>query len=385
MTKEISLLLPIAIVLIPFFSIQILTILWMLSDASSKKYKERASDTDLEELPMVSLLLAARNEEELIMRSLNAIEKLDYPKDKIEILIGNDASKDRTEELVNEFIKDKPNFSLYNIESTLGKGRGKANVLAHLAHEAKGEYYFITDVDVLLPESWIKRLLFEFDTDVALVSGTTMCERGSVFATMQSIDWLHFMGYIKAFATVGVSCTSVGNNMAVRAKAYWETGGYENMDFSITEDYKLFKELTEKGWEWRNILDKESLGFAWYIKDVKEMLHQRKRWLIGARELPWNWKILIIIYGLFIPALLYLFIVDPLLALQVWLAKTMLQIVFIGILSMKAEIKPFRFVTFLLYELYVAINTISTAIFYILPIKSSWKGRIYNADYLKEQ
>ena len=332
--------------------------------------------------PKVSILLAARNEEQLILRSLASIDALNYPKDSIEILIGNDGSTDKTSELVQDFINDKPNFKLHQVTEILGKGRGKANVLAQLAHKADGEYYFITDVDVKLPANWVLSLLQEFTDDVGLVSGTTKCERGGLFATLQSIDWLHFMGYIKAFANIGIGCTTVGNNMAVRAEAYWETGGYEHIDFSITEDYKLFKEVTSRGWGWRTILSPDSLGLAWYIPSVKEMLHQRKRWLIGARELPMNWKAMIILYGLFIPALIALVYVNPLWAGYMWFSKFLVQSTFIFFLCRKIDKRPFSFFYLLVYECYVLLNTGATALFYWLPIESVWKGRKYNAEYL---
>ena len=327
---------------------------------------------------MVSILLAARNEEQLILRNLTAINALNYPKDKLEILIGNDESTDNTAQLVTDFIQDKPHFQLFHIDKTLGKGRGKANVIGQLAHKAKGEFFFITDVDVKLPENWILALLQEFTEGVGLVSGTTKCERGSLFATLQSIDWLHFMGYIKAFANAGVGCTSVGNNMAVRAEAYWQTGGYEEIDFSITEDYKLFKEVTSRGWQWRTIMGEDSLGLAWYIPSIKEMLHQRKRWLIGARELPLNWKGMIILYGLFIPVVLAFFWFNPRLAFAIWISKFLVQSVFIIFLCLAAERRPFSFLYLIVYEFYVILNTAATAIFYWLPIKSIWKGREYN-------
>lgn len=374
------------LVISAFFLITILSILWILAErvdgGLSWFFKAERTKDKLGELPMVSLLLAARNEEELIIRSLEHIAALDYPPDKIEVLIGDDQSTDKTSELVKSFIADKPQFTLYYIEDTLGKGRGKANVLAQLAHKAKGEFFFITDVDVALPETWIKAMLEQFEPKVGIASGITMCERGGLFASLQSIDWLHFMGYIKAFAKVNVGCTSVGNNMAVRAEAYWETGGYENIDFSITEDYKLFKEVTGNGWQWKNDLDHRTLGLATHISSVKEMLHQRKRWLIGARELPLNWKAMIILYGLFIPALLILFTVNPNLAAITWFLKFLAQSVLITILCIKLKVKPFSFMLLIGYEFYVILNTIATALFYFLPFKSIWKGRVYNKSYI---
>jgi len=360
-----------AAILTIFFGIQVFSLVSILQHTDKKLEKRK-------DFPMVSILLAARNEEQLILRNLTAINALNYPKDKLEILIGNDESTDNTAQLVTDFIQDKPHFQLFHIDKTVGKGRGKANVLGQLAHKASGEFYFVTDVDVKLPENWILALLQEFTEGVGLVSGTTKCERGSLFATLQSIDWLHFMGYIKAFANAGVGCTSVGNNMAVRAEAYWQTGGYEEIDFSITEDYKLFKEVTSRGWQWRTIMGEDSLGLAWYIPSIKEMLHQRKRWLIGARELPLNWKGMIILYGLFIPVVLAIFWFNSRLAFAIWISKILVQSVFIIFLCLAAERRPFSFLYLIVYEFYVILNTAATAIFYWLPIKSIWKGREYN-------
>lgn len=227
-------------------------------------------------------------------------------------------------------------------------------------------------------------MLNQFTEKVGIASGTTMCERGSFFAVLQSMDWLHFMGYIKAFAKVNVGCTSVGNNMAVRREAYWQTGGYEEIDFSITEDYKLFEEVTKRGWKWSNAIDPETLGLAWYIDSPKEMLHQRKRWLIGAQDLPWNWKLMIVLYGLFIPALLLLFTIDPQLAAWTWFFKFLAQSLFITVLCHKVDVRPFSFAQLIIYEIYVMLNTAATAVFYFLPIKSIWKGRVYNKAYIRD-
>lgn len=365
----------VVLILLVFFGIQVFSLISLLLNEPIAIRPRNA-------YPKVSILLAARNEEELIIRNLTAMEQLNYPKDKLEILIGNDASTDSTAELVTDFIKGKPQFKLFEIDKTVGKGRGKANVLGQLAHKANGEFYFITDVDVKLPQNWVLALLQEFTEKVGIVSGTTKCERGGLFATLQGIDWLHFMGYIKAFANAGIGCTSVGNNMAVRAKAYWETGGYEEIDFSITEDYKLFKEVTSRGWQWRTIMGEDSLGLAWYIPSVNEMLHQRKRWLIGARDLPLNWKTMIVLYGLFIPCFVLMLAINAKLAMMLWFLKFTLQSLFIYFLCLGVKRKPFSLFYLLFYEVYVLLNTAATAIFYWLPMKSVWKGREYNADYL---
>ncbi len=362
-----------------FFGIQIFSLISINKSTDKRKVKNYTNA----DLPKVSLLLAARNEEVLLPRSLEAISQLKYPQDKLEILIGNDGSTDNTQIIAEKYCKTHSNARIINITKNLGKGRGKANVLAHLAHEAKGKVFFITDVDVRLHPGWIESLVREFNDNIGIVSGTSTCEsNGTLFSRMQSIDWLHFMGYIQSFANVGVACTSVGNNMAVLADAYWETGGYENIDFSITEDYKLFEAVTNNGWGWRTILSPESLGMAWYIDNPIEMLHQRKRWLIGARDLPLNWKFMIVLYGLFLPALVLFALYFPKVSLAIWLTKFIIQSVYITTLAGKVGLKAFSFIQLLVYEFYVMSNTFATGIFYFLPIPSLWKGRIYRNNDL---
>jgi len=342
-------------------------------------------------LPKVSLLLAARNEEKLILRSLESIANLEYPSEKLEVLIGNDQSTDQTESLIRKFIQEKENYKMFNIQNNLGKGRGKANVLAHLAHQSSGDFFLITDVDVQLPKFWIKGMISAFEPEIGIVSGTTMCAvdpslnnsfkigyLSKWFSKMQAMDWLHFMGYIKAFANMGVSCTSVGNNMAVRAKAYWQTGGYEQIEFSITEDYKLFEAVTNLGWSWKNLGNAQTLGKAYYIPNVKEMLEQRKRWLIGAKDLPWNWKCMLVLYGLFYPLVFTLLFIEIHWALFFLGLKFFAQMVFITQLVQKVEERQWSALDFLTYEIYLFLNTMATSIYYFLPKKSVWKGRPYS-------
>ena len=194
----------IAIVISLFFLVQISCLFWVLAEVENGKLqwlfkKKRQQEQERESWPKVSLLLAARNEEELITRSLESIAALDYPQEKLQILIGDDDSSDRTKEIVEDFIRDNDNFNLLEVKENLGKARGKANVLAHLAHEANGEFYFITDVDVKLPATWIKGMLQDLSEDVGIASGISMCERGNLFASLQSIDLASFYGLYQSF------------------------------------------------------------------------------------------------------------------------------------------------------------------------------------------
>lgn len=365
------------IVALAFINVQVYTLF------SIQKPEEKPEKP--EEYPLVSLLLAARNEEQNIERCLEALTALDYPDGRLEILVGDDNSSDRTFEIAARISEQHHHVKLISIKETMGLARGKANVLAHLAKEASGEIFLITDADVAVPEQWARAMVGSFTPEVGIVSGTTTCARGRFFETMQSIDWLHFMGYIKAFANAGRSCTAVGNNMAVRAEAYSQTGGFENLKFSITADYRLFQAVTAIGWKWYNNLDSNTLGVARPITGLKELLHQRKRWLIGARDLSLFWKTMLLLYVAFTPALFAILVVNPNLGFFVWFVKFFLQVTFISVLIRRTESRHFRLSAYLLYELFVLINSPLSAMFYLLPVATIWKGRVYSSTDLLEE
>lgn len=329
------------------------------------------------EWPMLSILVAARNEEQHIVQCLQALNELDYPQNKLQILVGNDQSEDNTAALVSTFIKNKPHFKLLHITSTLGKAKGKANVLANLAHEATGSMYAITDADIIVNRQWAKELVLHVaDDQMAIVSGITMVYDKPILARLMGLDWLFYMGLIKGFDNLGLGCTAVGNNMLITKEAYWSVGGYEALDFSVTEDYKLYEQVRKKGWKTRNIISRSSLNISRPVGSFMQLMHQRKRWLTGARELPLYWWILFGVLGSLLPVIIILFLYQPILALQLYGIKIGLQSLFILWLQQKLGIRQ-NVLLVLLYDVYANIIAVLTQVFFVLPVKMQWKKRSY--------
>ncbi len=340
-----------------------------------KPDKTKALSDD--ELPGISILLAARNEEKNILRCLNALHKLNYPAHKIEILIGDDNSEDGTKSLAEIFIADKTQFKLFSITSQLGKARGKANVLAQLAHQAKGKYFLITDADIAVKPDWAREMVSYFNSETGIVGGITIVEDDKTFlGKMQETEWTYLMGLLKGFDVYGMKSTAMGNNMAVSATAYRSVGGYENIDFSVTEDFKLFKEIRQHGWQTKNIFNKETLNISRPVESFDALLNQRKRWLTGGKELSVYWWIAFSIFGLFTPAIIVLLFFDMKLALLFYAVKLFLQSLSILIVRQKLQQQK-RFYNLFVYELYNIITSFGTPVFFFLPLGMKWKNRLY--------
>jgi len=334
-------------------------------------------DKPLAQQPVVSILLAARNEEQNIETCLHFIDRLNYPKEKLQVLIGNDRSEDQTEKLVNDFILHKPHMQLISITGTTGKAQGKANVLAQLAHYATGEFFFITDADIRVNANWINSLLAEFEEGTGIVSGTTLATGTTWFERMQAIDWTYFSGMLVGITTAGLPCTAIGNNMVVKREAYFSTGGYEALDFSVTEDYKLYEEVRKKGWLTKNVFTPGSCTFTNTLHSFKAILHQRKRWLTGGRALPLHWKLILGIYGLFSPLFIIAVFIAPFTALTLIAMKMILELIITNIIRTFAGM-PLFLISHIGHQLYTLVLNLSLSLFYYLPLPFNWKNRQYH-------
>jgi len=341
-------------------------------------YRRKESD-----LPTVTILVACRNEEHNIENCLRSLIDLNYPKEKLKILVGNDQSEDNTLKIARQFESKYDFIQVIDIQEDSTGLKAKARVMAQLDKHAVGDYYLVTDADVCVNSNWILGLLSNMNEEIGVASGTTMVKSNGIGGLFQEIDWAYFMGLLNVISYSGVPATAVGNNMIIRKVAYWQTGGYSKIRFSITEDYKLYKEVCDKGWKWNNIMNNDVLGYSEKTNGFIPLLHQRKRWLSGGKELPWYWWILFGIYGAYYfvsVALVLIFLlkfpVDNYLLL-IPVIKWGLQSIQIFNIYRHLSQKPPNLLKLIIYEFYLTLITISTAIFFVLPVKTNWKDRKY--------
>ncbi len=116
--------------------------------------------------PRVSIILSAFNEESSIERKILNLLDLDYPMDKLEILVGSDGASDRTDEIISRFRSARVRFFRFV------KNLGKPHVLSALAREATGTFLVFTDARQELDAQAVRALVSNFDDpQVGSVSG----------------------------------------------------------------------------------------------------------------------------------------------------------------------------------------------------------------------
>lgn len=248
---------------------------------SSKKFKKVKSTT----LPSATVIVAARNEEGNILRCMEALHTLKYDNGELEILIVDDHSTDRTAEIIDSYIKDKPGFKRLEAPEPSGTLRGKANALDFGIKNAMGEIILTTDADCAVSATWAETIVSYYTDDVGMVFGYTDQETGSQFYGMQSLDFIYLLSVAASTINIDYPTSCIGNNMSFRKSAYLDVGGYGALPFSVTEDFMLMMAIHKTG-KHRLVYprDPKSMVTSQPCPDWKILLHQKKRWAVGGLD-----------------------------------------------------------------------------------------------------
>lgn len=116
--------------------------------------------------PKVSMIIAAYNEEEVIGAKLDQTLQLDYPRERLEIIVASDGSTDRTDEIVRSYA-DR-GVKLYRAEGR----RGKTNALNETVATATGDILVFSDATGIYNPESIRELVANFnDPRVGCVTG----------------------------------------------------------------------------------------------------------------------------------------------------------------------------------------------------------------------
>ncbi|MBX5447743.1 MAG: glycosyltransferase family 2 protein [Acidothermus cellulolyticus] len=235
-----------------------------------------------DDLPTVSVLVACHNEESVVPGLIRGLVALHYPRSRLEILIVNDGSSDRTGELLDQLTAGIRHMRV--IHRPAGAGGGKSGALNAALAEAKGEIVVVFDADHIPRRNVIHRLVRHFrDPTVAAVQGRCIV-RNSVQSTLaRSIAIDYFSGYLVneygRQALFGLPAYG-GANCAVRTALLRQFGGW-NVN-SVTEDTDITLRLVLAGYRVR--YDITAVDTEEGATTLARFVRQRYRWARGHQQ-----------------------------------------------------------------------------------------------------
>ncbi len=212
--------------------------------------------------PSVSVVVAARNEEQTIGALLATLRRQTYS--SFECVIVDDRSDDRTATVVEEAARIDPRIRLIRIDRRSDDMPAKKNALRTGIAASTGTILCFTDADCLPPPQWLERLVGLFDDETGLVAGYSPYRirraDGSVAATgtvgslfHRFIAYEELRGALWAAGSIGVGCgwLCTGRNLAYRRAVYDEVGGFDRIKMSISGDDDLFLQVVRRTTRWK--------------------------------------------------------------------------------------------------------------------------------------
>ena len=136
------------------------------------------------DLPSVSVLVVAHNEESVIRERIDNLLALDYPKDKLELVVASDSSRDRTVDIVKE-------YSGRGIQLvTFTERTGKSAVLDAVIPRLKGSVAVLSDANTMMEPSAVRRLVRWFQNpQVGVVCGKLVLTDPVTGTNVDSLYW----------------------------------------------------------------------------------------------------------------------------------------------------------------------------------------------------
>lgn len=245
--------------------------------------------------PLVSVIVALRDEAALLPACLQALQQLDYPAGKLEILLVDDASIDGSSAILNDFCTRHAQARCIRLEAGQKELPGKAGAVYAAMPLCRGEVILETDADCLVPAGWIRTMLASMDEGTGMVCGFTWLQwqppgeapaaAGARFAAIQALDWLFLLGIAAAAIRRGKPLSWMGNNMAFRRCAYDAVGGYAALGPSLIEDFALLDAISRRSpWRVAVSADPSAAVRSSPVHTLAGLYRQRRRWALGIRQ-----------------------------------------------------------------------------------------------------
>ncbi len=249
-----------------------LSVVWIVVYLQNKKSLFKYAK--ILNFPSVTFLVPAYNEESHIGECLRSLIRLDYPKDKLKIIVINDGSKDKTREIAKKFkgvtVLDKKNEG------------SKAAALNYGMKFVDTELVACMDADSTPSRNYLKKVISHFNDESvgAVTSAVKIKKISTLVSKIQWVEYLMSVIFRKLFSILDCQFVVPGPGGIYRTGVLRKVGKFETEN--LTEDMEMALRLKVNGYKIENCLD--AYVYTVCPKNFKDLFKQRMRWYRGYLE-----------------------------------------------------------------------------------------------------
>ena len=247
-----------------------------------KNYKNIYDSQDIsKDIPTLDILVAARDEQNVIARLVERLFNLDYPSEKLKIHIIDDGSIDNTPAILKKLSKKYEKLNV--ISRSKNAGGGKSGALNHALKFLSGEWVFILDADAQLKNDTLLRIIgFAQNGSWSAVQlrKSVLNTSKNFLTTCQGIE-MAMDAYFQVGRLYSAGISELrGNGQLVRKDVLLSCGSFN--ENTVTDDLDLSVRL---------ILSQSKIGIFWdppvmeeAVEDISALFRQRQRWAEGGLQ-----------------------------------------------------------------------------------------------------
>lgn len=231
--------------------------------------------------PKVSILIPAHNEEIVIEETIKSMIRLDYPKEKLELLLINDNSSDQTGTIIDRYAKE---YSFIRAVHTKPPhaGKGKSGALNQGFKNSTGEIIAVYDADNTPEPEALRNLALGLMADEkagAIVGKFRVVNANkNILTRLINIETLTFQWLAQAGRWFWFKMTTIpGTNFAIRRSILEELGGWDEK--ALSEDTELSIRVYNLGYYIRFF--PEAITWEQEPENIRVWWRQRTRWARG--------------------------------------------------------------------------------------------------------
>jgi glycosyltransferase involved in cell wall biosynthesis len=343
----------------------------------------RASDA---ECPRISLLFAARDEEEKLPAALESFAAMDYP--DLEIIAVDDRSTDATSRILDEFAAAHPRFRVVHVADLPAGWLGKPHALQGAYEASSGEWLVFTDADVRFHADVLRRSV-TLAREKKLEHLTLFCDIEMVGFWEKVLITFFGLWFHLATDPHGVSnphsaaYVGVGAFQMLKRSAYEAAGTHRRLAMEVVDDMKLGKIVKLAGFRSGVAVARDFLTVRWHAGAGNLIRGVTKNFFAGASFSLW-------LVGLSLAGTLLLNVL-PFVALPFvhgWmlafaLVAVAIMLAFHAGVDVVMRVSPLYALTYPLGALLLAYMLVRSTVVTLRQGGIVWRGTFYALEELK--
>jgi len=231
----------------------------------------KITDPKVGKLHAVTIIVPAFNEARTIGQTIESLKDLNYPKDKIKIIVVDDGSTDKTFEVASRYS---------GIQVIRKKNGGKASAMNIGLKETKTELVAVMDADSFVTEHalWSMIGYFRNEKIMAVTPALKVHDPKGFWQGVQYVEYLFSVFFRKMFSFLNGVYVTPGPFSIYRKEFFDRHGGFQ--EDNMSEDLEMALRIQSHDYEIQNSINAEVFTVA--PSNFKSLLRQRIRWYTGV-------------------------------------------------------------------------------------------------------